>query len=130
MDSTKLTRFILLLTSVWLFIFLCFILPWWAFFLPAAFIGLFMPSALQSLFTGFLASYVVWFAVALIRDTQAAGRISSHIAVLFHLPHPIFAVILSGALAGILSGPAALTSYLGLRVWRDWRHRQASSGGL
>jgi len=89
-----------------------YILPWW-FLIPIAFLTayFFGKKGLQSFWIGFLAVFLAWIILALLKSVPNQHILVSRISHLLHLPHPILVFILTGLLGGLLGGLSALSGF-------------------
>lgn len=89
-------------------------LPWWvvaiAAFLAALFIG---KTSGQSFWSGFLAVFVVWAALALFKSVPNDHILASRVVQLFPLPNNwIWLLAVTALIGGLVGGMAALSGVL------------------
>jgi hypothetical protein len=86
-------------------------LPWWLLIVPCALTGFFQTSWRQAFVDAFVTGFTVWAVVALLHDVEAGFRISVRIAAIFHLPVGMLAIIITGLIAGLPGGVAAVCGH-------------------
>lgn len=82
-------------------------LPWWLIALPAGIVGFFYSSSKRAFIHVFLVGFVVWAGVAVAQDGFAGFRTSPRIAGVFSLPAGFLAYVVTGLVAGLITGTAA-----------------------
>ncbi|MCY4418484.1 MAG: hypothetical protein OXB93_01395 [Cytophagales bacterium] len=86
--------------------------PWWIIVVVPAFIGaLFSPGALGSFICGFLGVGSVWFGMAWFNHHQYEGLLSGKVSELLSLSNPMYLILLTGALGGLVGGLGALSGH-------------------
>ena len=100
-----LTAVLAFLAGIWL--------PWWSLALAACVAGCLIPqTALRSFLSAFIALFLLWAGLAFWIDYSNDSVLSVRVAGL--LPGPdtgLFMVLLTGLVAGIVAGLAALTGH-------------------
>lgn len=88
-------------------------LPWWSLVLAAFIAGWLIPqTALRSYLSSFLGLFLLWAGLAYWINSGNDSILSERVAGLFPGPDTaLFMVILSGLIAGIVGGFAALTGH-------------------
>ncbi len=88
-------------------------LPWWSIAIPGLAFGYyFNEKALVSFGWGFLALFLLWGLQAFYIHLANDGILSSRIAEMFQLGSPLWVVLITGILGGLVSGLATLTGSL------------------
>jgi hypothetical protein len=92
-------------------------LPWWTIAIIAFIVGFYLSSSnTVSFFSAFFALMLLWSGYALVLDIQNQSILSSKLAQLFSLPHPLLIVLVSGFISGLVAGFASLTGFLMRKV--------------
>jgi hypothetical protein len=90
-----------------------YILPWWAAaiiaFLAALYFG---KTSVQSFWSGFVALFVAWILLALIKSLPNDNILANRVAHLFHLPNWIFILVVTAVIGGLIGGMAAWSGML------------------
>ncbi len=85
------------------------VLPWWVIAIGAAAAAFFLPQVpWRSSMAGFLGGFLHWFCFALVTDSKNNHILATRIAGLFSLPQAFYVVLISGVIAGLVTGLAAL----------------------
>lgn len=104
-----LLTFLIIITAFVLNIFL----PWWSIAIPGLAFGYyFNEKALASFGWGFLALFLLWGLQAFYIHLANDGILSSRIAEMFQLGSPLWVVLITGILGGLVSGLATMTGSL------------------
>jgi len=90
------------------------IFPWWSIAIAAFAVNIFWSSRPPgSFFSGFFGVGLLWFGYAFYVDWQTDAILTGKIAELFMLPKPIFLLIVTGVIGGLVGGFSGLSaSYL------------------
>ncbi len=100
---------ILIAITAWL---LGLFFPWWSLALPCLiFGGLLGKKSISSFLYGFLGIGLLWFAQTLIIHISNEGILTTRIAELFSLPHPLLVILVAVAIGGLAGGLSTLTGY-------------------
>jgi hypothetical protein len=90
-----------------------FLLPWWAAaiiaFLAALYWG---KTSGQAFLSGFLALFVGWLILALVKSLPNDNVLATRVSTLFHLPNWIFVLVITALIGGLVGGMAALSGLL------------------
>ena len=85
------------------------VLPWWSLVICAALVALGLDLNKRPAFWGgFVAISLLWIRTATWIDTKTNAILSSKIAPLLGLQHPIMLILLTGLLGGLMGGLGAL----------------------
>jgi len=94
------------------------LLPWWSIAIIAFLIGLVLKNrAFLSFLGGFTAISSLWMIVAAIIDVKTESILSTKIAPIFHLSHPILLILLTGFIGGLVGGISALAGTQLSKLW-------------
>lgn len=94
-----------------------FFLPWWTIAIAAFIVGFYLTTSTSiAFFSAFLSLLLLWSGFALFLDVQNQSILSTKVAQLFSLPHPLLIVFISGFIAGIVAGFTSLTGFLMRKV--------------
>lgn len=87
-----------------------FVLPWWSLAILAALVGFLIPGhGFNSFISGFLGGGATWLFLAWKIDTETHSVMSTKMVQLFPLSDPIYLVIVSGVIGGLVAGFGAVT---------------------
>lgn len=101
---------ILLALSAWL---LGFILPWWSLSIPALLLGSRLGKTGWSSFAyGFVGIGGLWLLQTAYIHFVNQGILTTRIAELFSLPHPVLVIVITVVAGGLAGGLSTLTGYL------------------
>ncbi|HEX2535305.1 MAG TPA: hypothetical protein VHK69_16285 [Chitinophagaceae bacterium] len=86
-------------------------LPWWSLAIAAFAVALLLPQSLgRSFLSGFLALFLLWTGLALLRDLPNDSILSRRVADLFYLGgNSALLVLVTGLIGGLVSGFSAMT---------------------
>ena len=85
-------------------------LPWWSIVIAAALVAIsFSQSTFRSFIAGFFGTAIVWWGYASMIDVKTQSVLSSKIAELFHAGSPVILILISGLIAGVVGGLAAMS---------------------
>lgn len=94
-----------------------FITPWWAAAIIAFVMALYAgKKPAQAFWSGFGAVFMVWTILALVKSVPNNHILASRVAVLFHLPHWIFLLLITALIGGLVGGMSALSGFLVRRL--------------
>lgn len=89
-----------------------FVLPWWTLAIISFAAAWWLArSAGQAFSEGFLAVFVAWVIMALIKDAPNEHILSNRIAAVFHLPNWMAILAVTGLIGGLVGALAALSGY-------------------
>lgn len=88
-------------------------LPWWSLAIPCLILGGWLgKKADRSFLFGFLGIGILWFIQTLIVHIANNGILTTRIADLFSLPHPLLVILVTVIIGGLAGGLSTLTGYL------------------
>lgn len=95
-----------------------FITPWWLAaiiaFVTAVYAG---KKPAQAFWSGFIAVFIVWIVLILFKTVPNNHVLADRVAILFHLPHWTFLLIITALLGGLVGGMSALSGFLVRRAF-------------
>lgn len=96
------------------------LLPWWSLAIPCLVLGGWFGEGRSSSFlAGFLGIGALWLAQALYIHIANEGILTTRIAELFSLPHPLLVILVTAVTGGLAGGCSALTGYLFMEIFPD-----------
>ncbi len=88
-------------------------LPWWSLALVCFFAALmFRLRTAEAFIAGFIAVFILWLAVALVKDAANEHILSSRMAALFKLQNPYLFLTVAACVGGLAGGMAAWSGAL------------------
>ncbi len=88
------------------------LLPWWSIAIVAFAIGFMKtPSGWKSFWAGFLGVGVLWWMTSGYIHFRTDGILTSKVGEMFTLPLPIFVVLITGLIGGIVGGVSSAAGY-------------------
>lgn len=100
----------LIALTAWL---ISFLLPWWSLAIPCIILGGWLGEKHISAFlNGFLGIGGLWLIQTLYVHFANDGILTSRIAELFSLPHPLLVILITIVIGGLAGGLSTLTGYL------------------
>lgn len=100
----------LIIATTWL---LSLFLPWWSLAIPCLVLGGWLgEKGGQSFLYGFLGIGLLWFIQTLVIHIFNEGILTTRIAELFSLPHPLLVMGITVIIGGLAGGFSTLTGYL------------------
>jgi hypothetical protein len=96
-------------------------LPWWSIAIAGFAAGFLIDQSFRGAFlNGFLGIFIFWSAVCLYIYIVNDGILTTQLARLMYLPHPLLVIIIPGILGGLTAAVASLSGRY-LRVISQWR---------
>jgi len=93
-------------------------LPWWSILLAAGLVGAtILRTGFQSFLSGFLGTAIVWWSYAWMIDIKNQSILSTRIAALFNVGNPALLILVSGLIAGVVGGLAAVCGNELKKLW-------------
>lgn len=87
-------------------------LPWWSLAIPCLILGGWLGNkAGGSFFAGLLGIGLLWFIQTLIIHVSNDGILTTRMAELFSLPHPLLVILITVIIGGLAGGLSTLTGY-------------------
>ena len=109
---------LLVAVSAWM---LGLFLPWWSLALSCLFLGGWLGDKGSTAFTnGFAGIGSLWLMQTLYVHIANDGLLTSRIADLFSLPHPLLVMVVTVIIGGLAGGISTLTGYLFRKALMDW----------
>jgi len=93
------------------------ILPWWIIAVGGLVVAVALPQhPFKAFLAGFLGCFILWFLIALIINSANHQVLSRRIAALFSFSEPFLMVVLTGFIGGLVTGMAAASGSLLIRL--------------
>ncbi|MGK7369258.1 MAG: hypothetical protein ACNS64_03510 [Candidatus Halalkalibacterium sp. M3_1C_030] len=87
-------------------------LPWWSMAIPCFLLGSWLgKKSGASFLAGFLGIGILWFIQTLTIHIANDGILTTRIAELFTLPHPLLVILVTILIGGLAGGLSTLTGY-------------------
>lgn len=94
------------------------ILPWWVLAVVAFALAFWLaPKAGVAFWAGFGGIALGWLGLSLFFHLRNEGLLTSRVATLFTLPHPLLLLLVTALVGGLVGGLASLTGYFCRRAF-------------
>ena len=93
------------------------IFPWWIIAVGGLAVAIVFPlHPFKAFLAGFLGCFILWFLIALVINNANHQVLSKRIAALFSFSEPFVMVVLTGFIGGLVTGMAAASGSLLIRL--------------